>query len=409
MPLAVFCVRRTAINRRTTRKQAKRLLEGGACIEPLNDEFYMRLALQLAGGAAGQTGVNPVVGCVVVKDGRIVGMGAHLKRGEAHAEVHALNMAGTEAAGATVYVTLEPCSHYGRTPPCCDRLIGDNVSRVVVAAPDPNPLVAGQGIERLKAHGIETTGGLMQKESETLNEAYNWHIATGMPFVTLKTALTLDGRIATSTGHSRWITGPSAREAVHTLRHRHAGIMVGVGTVIADNPGLTTRLSVPALHPKRIVVDSALRTPPESQVLNGEAPTIILTTERADPERAKRLAGQAADGNIEIVRCGEGPQVDLALAMRELSRRDIGSILLEGGGKLNGAMLRHRLVNKMMLFYAAKIVGAAGAPSAFDFEGPSLMSEAYSLTNVSIERYGDDWCVTGHPVYENSAEQAERR
>ncbi|MFC5699832.1 bifunctional diaminohydroxyphosphoribosylaminopyrimidine deaminase/5-amino-6-(5-phosphoribosylamino)uracil reductase RibD [Cohnella faecalis] len=363
-------------------------------MELLNDEYYMRLALQLANGASGQTGVNPVVGCVVVKDGRILGMGAHLKRGEAHAEVHALNMAGKDAEGATAYVTLEPCSHHGRTPPCCDRLIAEKVARVVVATTDPNRLVAGQGIERLRANGIEVTVGLLQDEARLQNEKFNHHIVTGLPFVTLKTALTLDGRIATRTGHSRWITGPEAREAVHTLRHRNQGIMVGIGTVLADDPELTTRLTVPGVHPVRIVVDSSLRIPPGARVLNDASPTILLTTERADPAKERACI---QNPGVTVIRCGDGPSVDLKLAVSELGKREIGSILLEGGGALNGAMLQAGLVNKLMLFYAAKIVGGEGSPSAFAFEGPAEMSSALELERIAIERYGDDWCVTGYP------------
>lgn len=362
-------------------------------MELLNDEFYMRLALNAAAGAAGQTGINPMVGCVVVNDGRIVGIGAHLKRGEGHAEVHALNMAGEQARGATAYVTLEPCSHHGRTPPCSDRLIREGVKRVVVATADPNPLVAGRGIARLRDAGIEVDVGLLGDESRKLNEAFGKYIATGLPFVTIKTALTLDGRIATRTGSSKWITGPQAREAVHTLRHRHDAIMVGVGTVLADDPELTTRLSVPGLHPVRVVVDSQLRTPPEARVLNGEAPTIVLTTEQAPHERAEALREAGAD----VVVCGEGPRVDLEAGLRELGRRELGSVLVEGGGALNGSLLAAGLADKLLLFYAAKLVGS-GAPPAFDFAGPDAMADALRLESVSIERYGDDWCVAGYPA-----------
>lgn len=362
-------------------------------MELLNDEFYMRLALNAAAGAAGQTGINPMVGCVVVKDGRIVGIGAHLKRGEGHAEVHALNMAGDHARGATAYVTLEPCSHHGRTPPCCERLIREGVKRVVVATTDPNPVVAGRGIERLRDAGIEVEVGLLGEESRKLNEAFGKYIVNGLPFVTIKTALTLDGRIATKTGSSKWITGPAAREAVHTLRHRHNAIMVGVRTVLADDPELTTRLSVPGLNPVRVIVDSALRLPVNVRVLNGEAPTIVLTTAAAPQARAEALQAAGA----EVIVCGEGPRVDLRLALEELGRREIGSVLVEGGGVLNGALLEAGLVDKLMLFYAPKLVGG-DAPSAFDFAGPEAMGDAMQLDNVSIERYGDDWCVTGYPI-----------
>jgi diaminohydroxyphosphoribosylaminopyrimidine deaminase/5-amino-6-(5-phosphoribosylamino)uracil reductase len=365
----------------------------------LNDEFYMQLALNVAGGAAGQTGVNPIVGCVVVKSGRIVGMGAHLKRGEGHAEVLALNMAGEQARGATVYVTLEPCSHQGITPPCCERLIAEGVARVVVAAGDPNPLVAGRGIKRLREEGIEVVVGLLEQQAIQQNEVFNKFILTGMPFVTLKSALTLDGRIATRSGHSRWITGPSSREAVHTLRHRHNAIMVGVDTVLADDPELTTRLSIPGLDPIRIIVDSTLRIPEGARVLNEIAPSLVLTTEHADNSKVKRLQQLGA----EVVFCGSGARVDLAIAMTSLGERGISSILLEGGGVLNGAMLQAGLVDKLMLFYAPIIVGGDGAPSAFSFTGPEEMSSALRLRNVSMQAFGEDWCVTGYPVGKDNA------
>jgi len=369
-------------------------------MERLNDEYYMQLALNMAEAATGQTGINPVVGCIVVKDGRIVGMGSHLRRGEGHAEVLALNMAGERARGATAYVTLEPCSHYGRTPPCSERLIQEGVARVVVAAVDPNPLVAGRGIARLKEAGIEVETGVLEEKAVLQNEAFNKFIRTGKPFVTLKTALSLDGRIATSTGHSRWITGAESREAVHTLRHRHAGIMVGAGTVLADDPELTTRLSVPGLNPIRIVVDSMLRISVSARALNDSAPTIVLTTERADEEKAARLRAFGA----EVLRVGSGDRVDLTEAMAELGKREVGSILLEGGGVLNGAMLQEGLVDKIMLFYAPIIVGGEGSPSAFAFKGPESMSEALRLERVTMESFVQDWCITGYPASPRTVE-----
>lgn len=360
----------------------------------LNDEYYMQLALNLAEGASGQTGVNPVVGCVVVKDGRIIGMGAHLKRGEGHAEVLALNMAGSEAHGATAYVTLEPCSHHGATPPCCERLIAEGITRVVVATVDPNPLVAGRGIQRMREEGIQVEIGVLEQQARALNEIFNKFIVTKRPFVTLKSALTLDGRIATRTGHSRWITGASAREAVHTLRHRHNAIMVGVDTVIADDPELTTRLSIPGLHPLRIIVDSKLRISESARALNNVAPTLLLTTELADPTKADRLEQLG----IELLKCGAGPRVDLSIAMNSLGKRGISSILLEGGGVLNGAMLEAGLVDKLMLFYAPIIVGGEGAPSAFGFTGPEEMSSALRLRDITMQAFGEDWCISGYPA-----------
>lgn len=363
-------------------------------MELLNDEFYMKLAIQLAEGASGQTGINPVVGCVLVKDGRIVGMGAHLKRGTAHAEIHALQMAGAEAEGSTAYVTLEPCSHYGKTPPCSDRLIKEKVKRVVVAATDPNPLVAGTGLERLRQHGLEVTVGVLREESERLNEAFNRFILTRRPFVTLKTASTLDGKIATRTGDSKWITGPDSRAFVHTLRHRNQAIMVGIGTVLSDDPLLTTRLDVPALHPVRIIVDSSLKLPLAARVVTDKsAETIVLTTEGADPQKRRQL--EAA--GVTVLSCGGGQQADLNKALELLGEREIASILLEGGGKLNGAMLEQGLIDKLVLFYAPKIVGGDRAPGNFSFGGFELMKDAIELERISLQRFGDDVCLTGYP------------
>lgn len=366
----------------------------------MNDEAYMRLALQMAAQAQGQTALNPVVGCVIVKDGRMVGLGTHLKMGEAHAEVHALRMAGDEAEGSTVYVTLEPCSHVGRTPPCAAQLVDAKVNKVIVACQDPNEHVAGKGIELLKKHGIDVQVGLLEDEAIRLNETFNKYITTSLPFVTMKTASTLDGKIASKTGDSKWITNEASRGFVHTLRHQHDAIMVGSGTVIADNPKLSTRLDVPALHPHRLVVDSELRTPLHAELIRdiqqSGQPTTLLTTHRASEERERELRLAGAD----VLRCGEGPRVDLREAMKELGQRGIGSILLEGGGVLNGAMLEAGLVDKMILFFAPKIIGGGElAPSSIQFSGMEAMGDAIQLERVSYETYGDDLCVTGYPKY----------
>lgn len=368
-------------------------------MEVLNDAYYMNLALELAAKAQGQTGINPVVGCVVVKEGRIVGVGTHLKRGTGHAEVHALQMAGEEAEGATAYVTLEPCSHYGKTPPCCERLIEAKVARVVVATTDPNPQVAGRGIERLREEGIDVTVGLLEEQSRQMNEKFNKYITTRLPFVTLKTASTLDGKIASRTGDSRWVTGPVAREQVHTLRHQHEAIMVGIGTVLADDPQLTTRAAVPAIDPIRIVVDSKLRLPLTARVVTDRSSrTIVLTLQGADPARRAALE----EAGVEIVECGSGPEVDLGEAMRKLGEMEIGSILLEGGGKLNGAMLTGGLIDKIVLYFAPKIIGGADAPGTFTFPGFEKMAEAVRLERVAVETAGDDIRMSGYPVYGGS-------
>ncbi|RIX53436.1 bifunctional diaminohydroxyphosphoribosylaminopyrimidine deaminase/5-amino-6-(5-phosphoribosylamino)uracil reductase RibD [Paenibacillus nanensis] len=366
-------------------------------LDVLNDEYYMSLALEMAAKAAGQTGINPVVGCVVVKEGRIVGIGTHLKRGEGHAEVHALKMAGAEAEGATVYVTLEPCSHHGKTPPCCERIIEAKASRVVVAAADPNPVVSGRGIERLRENGIVVDVGLLADKARLMNEKFNKYITTKLPFVTLKTASTLDGKIAAETGHSKWVTGAAAREQTHTLRHQHDAIMVGIGTALADDPMLTTRAVVPAIHPVRIIVDSKLRLPLSAKVVTDRsAPTIVLTTQGSDEAKKRQLE----EAGVTVIPCGEGAEVDLRAAMKELGGREIGSILLEGGGKLNGAMLDAGLIDKMVLFFAPKLIGGDQAPVSFSFPGRPKMSDAIVLEHVQVEMAGDDICVTGYPRYE---------
>lgn len=356
----------------------------------------MSLALDMAAKASGQTGINPVVGCVVVKDGRIIGLGTHLKRGTGHAEVHALQMAGDEAEGSTVYVTLEPCSHFGKTPPCCERIIAAKAARVVVASGDPNPEVSGRGIARLREEGIEVTVGVMEQQSQQMNEKFNKYITTRIPFVTLKTASTLDGKIASKTGDSRWVTGTTAREQVHTLRHQHEAIMVGIGTVLADDPLLNTRAAVPAINPVRIIVDSQLRLPLSARVVTDRTiRTIVLASAQADETR--KLALEAA--GVEVVLCGNDAQVDLTAGMKKLGELEIGSILLEGGGQLNGAMLEAGLIDKIVLYYAAKIIGGATAPGTFTFAGFDKMADAVQLDRVSVEMAGEDIRISGYPMY----------
>lgn len=365
-------------------------------MDNMNDEFYMSLALDMAERAQGQTGINPVVGCVVVKNGAMIGLGTHLQRGTGHAEVHALNMAAGQAQGSTAYVTLEPCSHYGKTPPCSQRLIDEGVARVVVACEDPNPQVAGRGVQMLREHGIEVEVGLLRERALRLNERFIKYILTKQPFVTLKSASTLDGNLATKSGDSKWISNGEAREIVHTLRHRHQGIMVGVNTVIADNPSLTTRTEVPGINPTRIVIDSGLRIPLDSAVVSDSlAPTIIVTTEVADP--AKRAA--LLEAGVQIIVSGPGPRVDLKAAMVTLGEMEIGSILLEGGGTLNGAMLESGLVDRVILFFAPKIVGGgAEAKGTFVFPGVELMKDAISLEGLEVKVLGDNVCISGTPV-----------
>ncbi len=364
-------------------------------LDVINDQHYMRLALQLAEAANGQTDINPIVGCVVVKNGSIVGTGAHLRRGGPHAEVHALNMAGQDAEGSTVYVTLEPCSHHGKTPPCADRLIEEKVIRVVVATIDPNPEVAGAGVAKLREHGIEVVVGVMEREARALNLIFEKYMLTRIPYVTMKTACSLDGKIASRSGDSKWISNDASRQLVHAMRHQHQAIMVGIETVLADNPSLSTRLSVPSHQPIRIIVDSQLRTPNKAAVLTTDEVnrTIILTTELASAQRQLELLAKG----VQIIRCGAGPHVDLQLAMQELGKLEISSVLLEGGGRLNGAMLEAGLIDHLILFYAPLFIGGRDAPGALTFNGIASISEAIQLEEMKLQQIDNNFCVSGYP------------
>lgn len=359
------------------------------------DEQYMRLALNLAEANIGQTSPNPMVGAVIVKDFQIVGMGAHLKAGEAHAEVHALNMAGEKAQGATLYLTLEPCSHHGRTPPCADQVIQSGIERVVVAALDPNPLVAGRGVEKLKAAGIQVSLGLLQENSVRLNEIFNYYIVHQRPFVTLKTATTLDGKIATVTGESQWITGEEARADVHLLRHQHDAIVVGVNTVLKDNPKLTTRIEgVKGSHPIRLILDSKLRTPSDAQIVDtAEAPTWIFTTKQASKQQMKSYE----DKGVRIFQSDDEDRISIDFVLQTLGQEQIASLLVEGGGEINASFLQGNYVNKIVAYLAPKLIGGNLAPSSFRGEGFSKLTEAVHLEDIEYVQVGQDLKVIGYP------------
>jgi diaminohydroxyphosphoribosylaminopyrimidine deaminase/5-amino-6-(5-phosphoribosylamino)uracil reductase len=357
---------------------------------------YMELALQLAEATRGQTSPNPMVGCVLVKDGRIVGMGSHLRAGEAHAEVQALRMAGEEAKGAIAYVTLEPCSHYGRTPPCADALVKAGVAKVVIAMLDPNPLVAGRGVARLVEAGIEVVTGVCETEAKRLNEVFITFITTKRPFVTIKTAMTLDGKVATHTGNSRWITGEDARLEVHQMRHQHDAIVVGVNTVLTDNPQLTTRLPQGGKNPVRIVMDSTLRIPLNAKVLTDEqAPTWIFTTEQANREKWRQLE----ERGIRVFSIGEGPKVDVESMLDILGEENISSLFVEGGSQVNSAFLHARAVNKVISYIAPKLVAGRSAPTPFGGIGIDDMTDAITLRDITVEQVGQDIKISGYPVW----------
>ena len=357
------------------------------------DTKYMKRALTLARKGIGRTSPNPVVGCVIVKDGAIIGEGWHKKAGEPHAEIHALEMAGIAAEKSDVYVTLEPCCHSGKTPPCSEALIRAGVKRVVAGMLDPNPLVSGGGVAALKLAGIETSCGILEDDCRAINLPFIKHVTTGMPYVTYKCAMTLDGNIATITGESRWISCEESRKYVHRMRSRMDAVMVGVDTIIADNPQLTVR-HVRGKNPLRVIVDTRLRTPESVNVLNGElsSRTIIATTE-ADPRVHFRYLKQG----VTIMVCAEyDGRVSMEDLLQNLGSMGVQSILLEGGSRLAGNMLQHALIDEMVLFVAPKIIGSNGfAP--FNLQGVTSMAQAIKLEFTDVRRSGSDIVVTARP------------
>ncbi|WP_110928621.1 bifunctional diaminohydroxyphosphoribosylaminopyrimidine deaminase/5-amino-6-(5-phosphoribosylamino)uracil reductase RibD [Bacillus massiliglaciei] len=364
------------------------------------DQYYMQMALDLASSAKGKTNPNPVVGAVIVKDGVIAGTGIHRKAGEPHAEVHAFRMAGDYAKGATLYVTLEPCSHYGKTPPCANLVKDSGVSRVVVAAQDPNPEVAGRGIELIRNAGIEVEVGILEEEAKKLNERFIHNMQTGSPFIISKYAMTADGKIAAHNGQSKWVTGKEARHSVHRLRNEVDAILVGIGTVLADNPSLTTRLPEGnGKHPIRVIMDRRLRMPLHAAVMDAsDAKTWIVTGENADPEKAELLRQKGA----VLIHVPEKEGVlDLHAAMEKLYANGITDILVEGGAEINASFLREGLINKFLIYIAPKILGGRNSLSPFAGADVNSMESAADLHIEKVEMVGKDLCITAYPVKES--------
>jgi diaminohydroxyphosphoribosylaminopyrimidine deaminase / 5-amino-6-(5-phosphoribosylamino)uracil reductase len=360
----------------------------------------MKMALELAEKGIGYTNPNPLVGAVIVKDGRIIGEGYHEVYGSSHAEVNAFKNASEDVTGATMYVTLEPCSHYGNTPPCAKAIVEKGIKKVIIGLKDPNPLVSGRGIKILQDSGIEVAAGILEEEGRKLNEIFLKYITTKLPFCIMKTAMTLDGKIATCTGDSKWITGELSRKYVHQLRHRVAGIMVGIGTVLADDPMLNTRLEDnEGSDPIRIIIDSSARIPLEAKVLNlnSKARTIIATTEKADKEKIKALEEKGAE---VIVTPFKNKMVDLAFLMKNLGENKIDSILLEGGSKINYAALEEGIVDKVNAFIAPKIIGGDNAKTPVGGVGKTFMKEAIALKDIDIQRFGNDIMIEGYIIKE---------
>ena len=357
----------------------------------MSDEIFMREALRIAKNAEGRTSPNPLVGAVIVKDGKIIAEGWHRKAGTPHAEIHALNMAGELAKNSTMYVTLEPCSHFGRTPPCANKIVDAGIKKVFIAMKDPNPKVSGRGIEILKSAGIEVNVGILEDEAKILNEVFFKWITKKIPFVTAKFACSLDGKISTVTGQSKWISCEESRKFSHHLRDISDAIMVGIGTVLADNPSLTTRL-VDGKNPVRIVVDSFAKIPLDSKIIrDGLAKNILAVTKNAPREKISALK----NCGVEIIET-DGEKVDLNFLMKELAKREITSILLEGGGTLHFSMLKENLVDKIFAFIAPKIIGGKNSLTAVEGAGFENISDAVQLKNFSVEKIGEDFLIGGY-------------
>ncbi len=355
------------------------------------DHAFMARAIQLAERGLHTTDPNPRVGCLIVSAGEVVGEGWHERAGEPHAEIHALNQAGGRAQGATAYVTLEPCSHHGRTPPCSEALIGAGVARVVAAMEDPNPRVAGSGLRQIAEAGIEVASGLLAEQAEQLNPGFCKRMRQGRPFVRSKLAMSLDGRTAMASGESKWITSAAAREDVHRLRARSSAIVTGIGTVLADNPSMTVRLpGWNEVHqPLRVVLDPHLSTPPDAHILNLPGRVLIVTAAE-EPEVQEQLEQRGAS----VVNMGNGHDgIDLDALMALLAELEINEVLLETGATLSGAVLSAGLIDELIVYMAPKLMGD-GARGLFRLQGIDNMAQAIELDIQDMRAIGSDWRIT---------------
>lgn len=369
-------------------------------------EDYMRQALQLARKGEGKVSPNPMVGCVAVKDGAVIAEGCHEKYGGFHAERNALLNCKEDPEGAELYVTLEPCCHYGKTPPCTEIIIEKKIKKVYVGCLDSNPKVAGNGVRILREHGIAVETGILERECRDLNEVFFHYMETKTPFLAMKYAMSLDGKIACESGDSKWVTGEDSRNYVQRLRNRYRGIMAGIGTVLADDPMLNCRMEG-GRNPVRIICDSRLRIPQGSQIVKtaSEIETIVAWS----PNRALAWREQGIDKTLEekkqaLERSGvillevppkENGELDLSHLLRQLGERGVDSILLEGGGTLNASALTENLVQRVYAFIAPKLVAGANAKSPIEGAGIPRMKDAVALEDVEVMRFGDDICMTG--------------
>ncbi|WP_088012269.1 bifunctional diaminohydroxyphosphoribosylaminopyrimidine deaminase/5-amino-6-(5-phosphoribosylamino)uracil reductase RibD [Gottfriedia acidiceleris] len=360
-----------------------------------NHEFYMNLAIQNAIATKGQTDPNPLVGSVIVNDNRIVGIGAHLKAGEPHAEINALRMAGDKAEGGTIYVTLEPCSHHGRTGPCAEAIVRAGLKKVVVATLDPNPLVAGRGIKILQDAGIEVITGVCEEQSIKMNEVFNKYIVENIPFVVMKSASTLDGKIATHSSDSKWITSAEARNDVHQLRNEIGAILVGVNTVLKDNPELTTRIPY-GRNPVRVILDSTLKIPLDSRVVTDhQAETWVFTSQKHSEQKKIELE----DLGVKVFVTNDLSRVDLNEMLKILGEHSISSLLVEGGGEVNSSFMAQKLVDKVIVYLAPKLIGGKNAPTFLEGTGIDKMGQAIELEDIELTKIGPDYKFIGYPKY----------
>jgi len=365
---------------------------------PTDQDFrWMAQALRLAAQGLFTTTPNPRVGCVIVKDNHIVGSGVHLKAGEPHAEVHALRQAAAQAEGADVYVTLEPCSHHGRTPPCVEAVIGVKPRRVIIAMQDPNPLVAGRGVAALRALGIEVVVGVMEHEARALNAGFISRMTRGLPYVRSKIAASLDGRTALNNGKSQWITGEQARQDVQQWRAQSCAIITGIGTVLADDPSMTVRLENTTRQPLRVIVDSRLQTPPDSKILDPvmlkHSPVLVAYAED-HPQRAARLMQAGAE---LLPLADPASKVDLQGLLRALAQRGINEVLVEAGQGLNGALLHAGLIDEFIFYYAPKLMGDA-AKAMFAMPELTQMQQVTDLQLLDVRQVGRDLRIQAKPA-----------
>lgn len=363
------------------------------------DEKWMKLALDLAKKGEGLVNPNPLVGAVIVKDDKVLGTGYHTKFGNPHAEVEAFKNAKESVEGATLYVTLEPCSHYGKTPPCADLIISKKIKRVVVGILDPNPLVAGKGIKKIQEAGIQVTVGVLEEQCKNINEIFLKFIVNKKPFVLLKTAISLDGKISTNTGESKWISGEESRKRVHALRGKYASIMVGINTVLMDNPELTCRIEGKK-SPIRVIVDSNLKIPLNSKIVKTakEIPTIVATVNNFDKIKMREL--RTLGVNVIQIKEKNG-RVDLKELINEIGKRNIDSVLIEGGGTLNFSALDEKIVDKVQFYIAPKIIGGDKAKTSVEGLGIKRLKDAFRISNKEVSKVGDDILIEGYIEKEN--------